>query len=186
MTVYINGVTAAADFPMKMKPALARYVMPGWYISSTATRVIPINKIYYTPIFVEETTTYIRILIQVQAFAAGNADLRIFNWDNGVPGALVLSAGTVSTGTNGVKEITISQELTRGYYFLAIRCDATPTLIGPDFEKALSPPLAGLSTGWTFVKYMTCLSESAAYSDPAGAPTSGETVIHAFVYLREN
>ncbi|GAI93500.1 unnamed protein product, partial [marine sediment metagenome] len=116
------------DYPKKLKPDVVRWVVPGWYSNAYYSVAVTPGRIYYTPIFVVETTTYIRIAIDVDTEVAGSADLRIFAWENGLPGALILSAGTVDTTEDGKKEITIAQELTRGYYFLAIRCSANPTL----------------------------------------------------------
>ena len=176
----------APDHPQKLKPALTRWVTPGWYMrvptSSTATAEL----IYYIPIFVEETTTYIRIGTQVATAAAGTADLRIFAWDNGLPGALILSAGTVDTGTTGYKEITISQQLTRGYYFLAIRCSAAPDLRGPDDTQPVAPPVAGFNTAGPAPSDYPIQTVAAAFADPAPAPTDGVFPHCAYVRLREN
>ena len=174
------------DFPMKQKPAATRYVMPGWYIGNVLNKANSAGIIWYIPIFVSETTTYIRICIYVSTAAAGTADLRIFNWNNGLPGSLVLSAGTVDTGSTGAKEIVISQQLTRGYYFLAIRCSAAPTLQGVDHTYAVAPPVPGVYGGSQPAAPNVILYASAAYADPAPAPTAMQGVEYASVYLREN
>ena len=176
----------SADFPQKQKPALTRYVMPGWYSHGAANITITANVIYYIPIFVEETTTYIRICINTATDLAGTADLRIFAWNDGVPGALILSAGTVDTTTAGAKEIIISQELTRGYYFLAIRCNVGVGIYGLDTSLAVSPPLAGFQLDSYPCQQYCILTITADYTDPALAPTGGTSAARAFVYLREN
>lgn len=183
----IESALPAADYPGKLKPAITRWVRPGWYADGAISYVNVANRIYYVPIFVEETTTYTRIAVWVGAAAAGSCDLRIFNWSNGVPGSLVLSAGTVDTGTTGHKEIVISQQLTRGYYFLAYRCTSASSFRGPQPASAIKPPVAGLFT--------TTLSDSplfvipyvdAVYDDPAPAPTGIDEPHKACVHLREN
>lgn len=174
-----------ADHPMKLKPNLTRWVIPGWGVQGGTTLSLDANKIHYIPIFVSETTTYTRIGIIVDTLSAGTADLRIFNWDNGVPGSLVLSAGTVDTGTTGNKEITISQELTRGYYFLAARFTGTPILKAPNAASA-SPPVLGFRTRQLESPNYVCLTVIAAYDDPAPAPTGGGGAVTAVVQLREN
>lgn len=175
----------AADYPMKLKPALTRYVMPGWY----ATNVSPVpqaaGRIFYIPIFVSETTTYTAIVINIETAVAGTADLRIFAWANGVPGALILSAGTVNTGTTGAKEIVISRELTRGYYFLATRTSATPKFWGLSTTSPISPPVAGFRTNSWPYSDLVVLSVDAEYADPAPAPTNGRGAICATVFLKE-
>ena len=168
------------DYPMKLKPNITRYVIPGWYTYGSTTSVPGVGVICYEPIFVMETTTYDRIGIEVTAAVAGTADLRIFNCVNGLPTSLVLSAGTVDTGTTGSKEIIISQELSRGYYFLAIRCSANPTLRAP---SNASPPVAGISTTATPMATNRILTVTAAFADPAPTPTN--VGMYNYTFLRE-
>ncbi len=179
----------ASGPPKNIKPALVRWVVPGWYvgyfsdiIAATATRI------YYIPIFVEEDTTYIRIGAYLVAASAGGstADIRIFAWANGVPGALVLNCGTIPTdGAPGVLEIVIAQLLTRGYYFLAIRCSHTPTF--RNFDRAESaPPVGGTYTGLGGLTQVI-MTVDAAYADPGSAPTAvGYADYCPIVMLREN
>lgn len=183
---YVDAATPTPDYPMKLNPAITRWVLPGWYAASVVAATATAGRIYYTPIFVSQTTTYIRLGCNVIMTAAGTADLRIFNWNNGLPGSLILSAGTVNTGTSGRKEITISQQLTRGYYFLAIRCTAAPTINGLDSARAISPPIPGIATGNDINANYLILIADAPYADPAPAPTGIETPSRAFVTLREN
>lgn len=183
---YVDGAAVPPDYPMKLKPNIARYVLPGWYADGAGLVNAVAGRIYYIPIFVTETTTYIRICIAVSVGAAGTADLRIFNWDNGLPGSLLLSAGAVDTTAAGFKEIVIAQQLTRGYYFLAIRCTATPKMYSPNPANSCAPPVPGIKTNEypnpdTVLPYV-----SAAYADPAPAPTGMRTIDYAFVFLREN
>ncbi|KKL27238.1 hypothetical protein LCGC14_2387220, partial [marine sediment metagenome] len=177
-----------ADFPEKVKPAVTRWVIPGWFFNGSLNDVANAGVIFYVPIFVEETTTYIRIGINVQTAVSGDADLRIFNWSGGLPGALVLAAGTVSHATTGNKEITISEELTRGYYFLAIRCSGSPTLKGIDrSDNGVVPPVAGLAGGLSFDNFFNMIPiKTAAYADPAPTPDSITSPSKVFVRLREN
>jgi hypothetical protein len=174
-----------ADFPMKQKPALVRWVLPGWYCATAgAGLTLAAGRIYYIPIFVSETTTYVRIGGYCSTLSAGTADLRIFAWNNGLPGALILSAGTVNTSTTGDKEITISQQLGRGYYFLAIRCTGTPVFWAPD--QNVAPPVPGQATGLGSALSNIIPYADAAYADPAPAPTGMTTARYAVLVLREN
>lgn len=182
---YVDDAAAPPDFPMKLKPALTRYVMPGWYIHHYVSLATLSGYIFYSPIFVSETTTYTAIAIYVNTAVAGTADLRIFAWANGVPGALILSAGTVNTSTTGAKQIVISQELTRGYYFLAIRCTASPSLRGPSSSTVVVLPCPGSSTFPDQIINKVILAVSAPYADPAPAPSGGLDCRYAFVFLKE-
>jgi len=176
-----------ADYPMKLNPALVRWVIPGWYFHANANAAITANLIYYIPVFVSEPTTYIRIGCYVGVGSAGTADLRIFAWSNGLPASLILSAGTVNTTGAGYKEIIIAQQLTRGYYFLAIRCTATPQIRGikPDTNPS-APCLPGFSLLGIPAGDNLILTVSAAYADPAPAPTGSVGIGNCVVLLREN
>jgi hypothetical protein len=170
---------------LKLKPAITRYVMPGWLAAAQVQTSVSSGVIYYVPILVSETTTYTAIGIYVLAASAGTADLRIFSWSNGVPGSLVLSAGTVDTSTTFEKEITISKQLTPGYYFLAVRCTGTPGLRGLDTAQAVVAPTPGISNLSGNLPTNVVLTVSAAYADPAPAPTGAVSAAYAFVYLKE-
>ncbi|MBT9165349.1 MAG: hypothetical protein DDT23_01366 [candidate division WS2 bacterium] len=183
---------ARGDYPQKLRPAIpgwgGPWVRPGWFTSDSWDNMVHSGVIYYTPIFVEEATIYIRIGITVTTGAVGTADLRIFNWRNGIPHSLILSAGTVSTETPGGKEIIISQRLDRGYYFLANRCTSTPILRGVDPTKGIKTPVSGMnwSLGDPGSERFIILTATAAYADPAPAPTGITTPIFANVLLRES
>lgn len=183
---YVDSLFEPPDYPMNLKPSISRWVLPGWYAHWYGTTGFLSNNIYYIPIFVSETTTFIRIGIYVATPSPGTADLRIFSWQDGLPYSLILSAGTVDTGTEGAKELTISQVLTRGYYFLAIRCSNIPSLRGPEQSYPIVAPVQGISTslvGYTpnLIPYV-----NSVYSDPAPAPSSITTARYATVFLREN
>jgi hypothetical protein len=67
------------------------------------------------------TITVDRIAVNIQAAGSAGAVVRlgIYESNNGVPGALILDAGTVDATSTGTKTITISQTLAAGYYYLA-------------------------------------------------------------------
>ncbi|MFW6125468.1 MAG: hypothetical protein ACOC58_00020 [Chloroflexota bacterium] len=188
-----GDVGGAADYPMKLKPATTRWVLPGWYAYTLTTLYPTSGMLYYIPLFVSETTTYIRIAIEVQTGASGSARLGIYNWSNGLPGSLVLDAGTVSTLNAGVQEIVISQQLTRGYYFGAMVCNAAPSLRGPNQIYAVRPPLPGFQTGaaLSFRVIMGCSGRggdvAGGLADPAPAPDTYDLMVsYAFLRFREN
>jgi hypothetical protein len=182
---WITPAGGGADFPRRLRPSLTRYVLPGWFVSFSTLTTMTSGRIYYIPIFVSETTAYDRICINVYSEASGTADLRVFAWSNGLPGSLILSAGTVDTGSSGEKSISINLTLGRGYYFLAVRCSSTPTLYGPNTGYAVVPPVQGFSTSGGPACGSVVLTVDAEYSDPAPTPTGGATAPYAVVYLRE-
>lgn len=104
-----------------------RYEIPGWDFDGQQSVNFNVGELVYMLIYVPITTTYDRIGIQVNtAVAASLVRLGIYhphaNGDR--PGALLVDFGTVSSASTGIKEITISQELTPGFYFLSLVRDA--------------------------------------------------------------
>lgn len=88
------------------------------------------NLMYLVPFAVAQRTTFTRIGIKcTTAQAATNARLGIYRAIDGVASNLVLDAGTVSLATTGDKELTISQQLEAGDYFLAVLSNATTAQI---------------------------------------------------------
>ena len=79
------------------------------------------GELYYTPVWLPVAITADRLAINVQSgIASGTTRLGIYSSTSaGVPSSLILDAGTVATTSSGVKEITISQALTPGLYWLA-------------------------------------------------------------------
>jgi len=173
----------------KLKPPTVRWAAPGWaWTAEDFVGVVTLNRIYYMPVYVEEDTTYIRIGIYVQAGSGDEslADLRIFEWSDGVPVALVLSCGTVANHPAGAKEIVIAQLLPRGYYFLAVRCAGTPVLSGISLTNISKCPVSGMKTsnaqnGMSGV----VLYDDDVYSDPAGVVDGSLDCRSAFLRLRE-
>jgi len=82
-----------------------------------------VNTLYAFPIFIPDLATYTRIAIHTTTAGTGSARLGIYNDNTGVPGSLVLDAGTVARSGTGAKEITISQSLARGWYWTAYVAD---------------------------------------------------------------
>lgn len=77
----------------------------------------------YTPFFVRESRTFNRIAMSTASTFSGTASVRlgIYNQSNGVPSTVALDAGLVApAAASTVYEVTISQALTPGWYWLAI------------------------------------------------------------------
>ncbi len=168
----------------RMIPPIARWVTPGWQVATSVGSVVTANRTYYQAIYIPQSVSYDRIGINVQAGdgAGGAADLRIFEWDTGVPGDLVLSAGTVSTNAGGAKEIVIAETL-NGLYFLATRCDQTPTIRG--ILVAGTMPVTAIEVTNTDRLEAVILYDDAAYADPAGAVDGILDPDFGFMRLRE-
>lgn len=195
-TIETQYAQAVADsYPYKLKPVTVRWVIPGWFAVATGSPIIVAGNLDYIPIWVEEATTYIRIGIRVTGAGAGGtlARLGIYEWSAGLPGALVLDAGTVAVDAAPANvEIIIAEALTRGYYFLAFVSDGTPTLQGLGVASAIKTPVAGLAVtaGATLDLVIPRVAGRAGdvaggLADPAPAPTSTQSALLATVWLRE-
>jgi hypothetical protein len=89
-----------------------------------------VNTTYYTPFFVPVTTTFDRIAIRTAPSFSGTSSTRlgIYNSTAGLPSTVVLDAGTVgNTSLNQTAQITISQQLTPGVYWLAANSQTAAT-----------------------------------------------------------
>lgn len=88
------------------------------------------NILYCTPFMVRSSATFTRIGVNVITTGVGTAGrLGIYNIVNGYPTTLVLDASTVSLGTTGIKEITISQTLSAGIYAMVFIADGAATML---------------------------------------------------------
>lgn len=175
--------------------ASGRWIIPGWMRTVITFSAFAVDALFYQPIFVTTITTYDRIGINVQSGAAGTVRLGIYEADvsspNAItPKALVLDAGTVDVTTTGTKQITISETLNPGFYFLAMAMGVTATIYGTD---SVSGPmetaaLAGGSPGHVMNRLIPTLSRtgvgSGALADPAAAPTTDSSIWAQTVALR--
>lgn len=168
------------EFPGHLKPAIVRYLMPGWSIANIDTNITLTNgMIYYIPIFVTDSTHYAELAINV--FQMGSAgctiEMRLFTWNDGVPGAEIATLGTIATNVNGVRTLAIDITLPRGFYFLAGRITTVSTAAiykCISWGEAVTPPVVGMasSNNPSVVNYTNSvvLTVVAAYADPAPAP----------------
>jgi hypothetical protein len=100
--------------------------LPGT-ITATADRTV------YTVIYVPVTQTVDRIAILTGTTFSGTGTVRlgIYNSTNGLPSTVLLDAGTVTpTAVSTVYQITISQSLTPGFYWLAFNQQGTAPSLG--------------------------------------------------------
>lgn len=115
------------------------YVSGNYYHSpfddAGTTYVIAQNTLYGSLVYIPSAITITKLSINVGVGQAGkSARLGIYANSSGVPGALLLDAGTVALDTTGVKEITgLSKALTGGtWYFFTVLSDSTSaTAAGP-------------------------------------------------------
>lgn len=129
-----NGITWAApvvtggggggtDFKVGAIPRTGQ-----WYrgnfgpVGSNLTLVL--NRLYFSVFRLGADTTFDRIGIDVAIAAAATGVGRLGIWASdaagGLPGTLILDAGTVVTDSTGAKQATISQLLAKGVYWLGL------------------------------------------------------------------
>ena len=95
-----------------------------------APAAVVANTLYTMPIMIGRGGTIDRLGVNVStAIAASNVRMGIYRNLNGIPGTLLLDAGTVATTTPaGLKEIIISQNLQPGLYWIAAVFSHAPTI----------------------------------------------------------
>lgn len=102
------------------------------------------------------STTFDRIRVEVTSAGSAGSVHRLGIYGSGAdgaPDALVLDAGTVDTTTTGLKDITISQALPPGIYWIAVVQQGSPTTTATlrTVTESLLAPNSGAATaaaGW--------------------------------------
>jgi photosystem II stability/assembly factor-like uncharacterized protein len=175
----------------QLKPNVTRYSQPGWMIvRDDDTITMTGGFIYYIPFFVATTTTFTETVFNVTGAGGGGAtmDIRIFAWNDGVPGAQVVNVGTVLTDSAGTKTIAASYTLDRGFYFIAMRNSLAVTVNSINWSFPVSCPVGGTTSttaaSTNFTNFVGATVNS-AYADPAPAPTA-ITIGFPVFKLREN
>jgi hypothetical protein len=148
-----NSVKSAYDIGLPKIPA--KMVSGTYYrsLSSVGASTPTNQRVYYAPIFISSTTSFDRLSLITNSTFVGTASVRlgIFNDTDGQPSTVVLDAGTVSvTAASTVYEITISQSLNPGIYWLAFCQQTAPTTanyIGSgSANTSLFSPIIGAAT----------------------------------------
>uniref|UniRef100_A0A6M3KAW7 Uncharacterized protein n=1 Tax=viral metagenome TaxID=1070528 RepID=A0A6M3KAW7_9ZZZZ len=93
-------------------------------------QVLGADVLWGTIIWIPRALTVDRIAIDVTAGAAGKiAYVGIYNVGaNLTPGSLLIDGGSISVAAVTVVAATVSQALTKGYYYVAVVSDGTPTI----------------------------------------------------------
>jgi len=96
----------------------------------SSTGSLSANTLIGVPIFIGGSQAVTEIGIEVTGAGAGGTVIRlgIYSDSGGVPGSLLLDAGTVAADSAAVKTIAITQTLDPGWYFLALNTDSAATV----------------------------------------------------------
>ena len=124
------------------------------------------------------------LAVSVSAGVAGNVRLGLYADSAGTPGALIATAGTISTSTTGVKDVAYTANIPAGNYWLAAQFDAAPSL--HIYDGASNPPLHDAVLGMTSVVFAGFSSDthigysaSATYASGLPSTPASPTLIYA-------
>ena len=154
------------------------YYGPG---GGRTTGAVAAGTITFAPFWVGTPASFTRIGTEVTTAGAAGSLLRLGIYrdaGNGLPGNLVLDAGTIDAATTGAKELTIAQTLAPGLYWLTVLSEVGSPSVRTVSGVGLTPVGAGSLATATGTQgqaghYNTGL---AAGSLPAvTAPLSGRT-----------
>lgn len=148
------------------------------------------NTLYAMPYILTSSGTFDRIAIDVKTASSGHT-LRLGIYEmtsGGIPGALVVDAGTVDVGTLGSKEVTISETLTANKgYFVAYVTDGTPGLSGAQFDQNVTNCFLGMEAPTDGgINLYTISHTFGALPDPYGTPTGFSDSTPSGVMLRSS
>lgn len=169
---------------------IGRYYLGASHVNQASVYTLAQDTLVGQPFFVPSWHTYDRIAVNVDTAESGKS-LRLgiyaHDYDDAVPGALLVDAGTVSLSSTGKQELTISQGLCAGWYWLGCLADATGTarLVGARNSNA-GDPLLGYddADGTDFHRYVTRSATFGSVPDPFGTIGSYATNEIPRVWLR--
>jgi hypothetical protein len=111
-------------------PAVGNYYHGGHPRSIVTTFAPAANRLYAIPYIVDYPMSFDFMSFKVTTLETnGEARLGIYNDLNGVPGSLLVDAGTVATTGTGIKTLAIDQALSPGLWWLGIVFNTVATLV---------------------------------------------------------
>ncbi|MBT9164029.1 MAG: hypothetical protein DDT23_00018 [candidate division WS2 bacterium] len=142
-----------------------RYYIAGHLGGGVATTLtVSANTIYAMPLILPQGVNIDRLLSEITVLSAGNARFGIYSDENIHPRDLILNAGEVSTGSTGVRERSLNQNLTGNrLYWFVIHFSATPTVRAIAREYVLPVIGAPVTLGADITP--SCWILSRAYAD---------------------
>lgn len=183
-TAYDSSLVKGVQLPYR---AGLYYKTPNsQYTAMTASHQVT----YYTPIFVNTSNTFDRIGIISASTFVGSSTVRlgIYSDTAGSPNTLVLDAGTVAPTASGqVNQITISQTLSTGFYWLAFAQQGTaPTTANyqGNTNSASVPNLLINASNTIGANQLAGFFQSSVTGAFANAGTVTQTTLCPFVWLR--
>lgn len=148
--VLVSGSADYAQAWTDPKWAGGDYFRSGYYsmgVVTTATyasTAAVLSRLYFRPFRVPVRRAFDRIGVNVVTGGGAGALLRmgIYADGGGIPGALIVDAGTVDSSASGAKAIVISQTLDPGLYWVAVAPQAVTCTLsmhsGPLFDPGVA------------------------------------------------
>lgn len=188
------------DMDFKWVGSATNLPMPdsGYYISNVSTTWgdglaamaggLSDDQMYLVPIFISEDMTFDRIAIEVTT-AAASATVRLGLYDSvdSVPTNLIADFGTVAADTTGVKELTISQAVSKGLIWAAYVCSNSSSVRLIQIQDGHQTMTFGSTAAQMFDNYSyTQTGVTGALPDPTTATiaTAGAVAFNGVVTLR--
>jgi len=185
-----NGTSASwGAIPPPLKPGMAAgkyYTYP--FVTTIANVFVTANRLYAIPVYISETGTFSKIGMEVTTGLAGNGRVGIYNMDSdGLPSTLILDAGAFTTNAAAEKEVTISQSLSQGWYYLAFVSDVAVEIRAAAATGAGAFVLGGqsslLSVATAYAPYVA-LTYGALPASFGTATIVNMVTAHPLVYLK--
>ena len=146
------------------------------------------DTMYLVPIFISESFTIDRIAVEVTTSAASaTVRLGLYSSVDSVPSALIADFGTVDASTTGVKELTISQALTKGLIWGAYVCSNSSSVRLrqiSDGHQMLTFPSTAAQAFDTIGYTQTGVTGALPNPTTATIKTSGQVAFNGIVALR--
>jgi len=143
-------VTHAGVFPQFAQiPASGDFLVASGGSTTTSNGVDVYEREHAVPIYVPAALTFTGIACYVDTLTASSVvrlGIRAKSTTIAGPGSLILDAGTVSSAATGAKEITISQALDRGWYWLTATMQAVTGARLRGFANTYASPFGAVIT----------------------------------------
>ena len=151
------------------------YRAPGSQGSTGSAGVV--NRVSYSPFYVSYQQTFDRIGMYLGTITSGTFTVRIgiYNDLNSKPDTVLLDAGTVSATTASFQEITISQTLSVGWYWLAYTFETIGTGTFNYVNYLLSDKLTPTSNTFTYGNQSGYLQTGVSGAFATAAPTGSSS-----------
>lgn len=106
--------------------------------NNTASVAILADEVWCVPFLIAESSSWDTFAYRVTTAMAATKSLRIgiYNLNDGFPGTVLATLGTVVSDATGIKTLSITQTLASGYYFMGVQAEANVSLRGAGANDA--------------------------------------------------